>query len=328
MKKLLKNVLACAGIIGIACLGLGQAQAADPVRFPVRPVRLVVPFAAGGASDIIARLVAQKLAEIWSSPVIVENRPGASGALGNTFVAKSAPDGYTLLMGGPSSLSGPAAINPNLPYDPLKDFSHVAIVCSFPSILVVNPTIARTLPELITLLKANPGKYTYASSGNGTSSHLIAELFKSMTGTNIHHVPYKGSSPGLNDVMAGHVSMSFDPINVVTPLVQSQRLRALGVSSLKRASEFPDVPTIAEVAPGFEADSWIGFLAPAGTPPDVVLKISNDVKTAVHAPDVAKRLKELTLTPVGSTPEEFSKMLASDIAKWRRIAQIANIKAE
>lgn len=307
----------------------GVAQdSADASAYPTRAVRLVVPFAAGGASDIVARLVAQKISELWSQPVLVDNRPGASGAIGTEFVARSPRDGYTLLLGGPSTLSGPPAINPALPYHPVNDFSHATIVCTFPSVIAVTPAVANTLPELINLLKAQPGKYSYASSGNGTTSHLIAELFKSMTGTSILHVPYKGSAPGLNDVMSGHVAMSFDPINVVTPLARAGKVRALGVTSAKRSPEMPDVPAIAEFVPGFEADSWIGLLGAAGTSPAILQKIATSTRQAVNAPEVAAKLRSMTLTPVGSSPEELREVVRNELEKWRRIARIANIKPE
>lgn len=326
LKKLAVCVLAVLG--AMSPFTVNAQDPADAATFPNKTVRVVVPFPAGGASDIVARMVAQRLSEIWNNPVIVDNRPGASGSIGTEFVMKAPRDGYTILLGGPSTLSGPPAINPKIAYDPVKDFSHVTIVCTFPSVLAVNPAIASTLPELIAILKANPGKYNYASSGNGTTSHLIAELFKSMTGTNIGHVPYKGSAPGLNDVMAGHVAMSFDPINVVTPLVRSNRLRALGVTSPKRSPELPDVPAIGEVVPGFEADSWIAFLAPAGTPNAILQKISADTKRAVNSPDTAKKLRDLTLTPVGSTPEELLQVVRADLDKWKNIVRIANIRPD
>jgi tripartite-type tricarboxylate transporter receptor subunit TctC len=321
-RKLLVTVSA---LVSIATAGNALAQSAS---FPTKPVRLVVPFAAGGATDMVARLVTQKLSENWGQPVIVENRAGASGAIGTVFVAKAPADGYTLLLGGPATLSGPPAINPNLPYDNIRDFTHVSVIANFPSALVVHPSIARTLPEFIAALKANPGKYTYASSGNGTSTHMIAELFKLMTGTDMVHVPYKGTGPGLNDVMSGQVAMSFAPINAVTGSVQSNRLRALGVTSLKRSPEFPDVPTIGEVVTGFEADSWLAVSAPANTPQPIVQKLAADLRQAVHSPDVSKKFRELTITPVGSTAEEVLDIIRKDTERWRKVAQVAKIRPE
>lgn len=324
-KSLTAAVLLC---LGMTCSAGASAQAADAAAFPTKQVRLVVPFAAGGASDIIARLVAQKLGELWGQTMLVDNRGGASGAIGLTFVAKSPADGHTLILGGPATLSGPPALNPKVPYDNLKDFEHVSIVATFPSVLAVNPAVAKTLPELIAVLKANPGKYTYATSGNATSTHLIAELFKWMTGTNIVHVPYKGTAPGITDLIAGQVSMTFAPVNVVMPHVQAKRLNAIGITSAKRSSELPEIPAIAEVVPKFEADSWICISAPAGTPRAIVQKISTDVRRMFRDPETVRKFKELDLTPVGSTPEELVRVVREDTERWRNIGRIANIQME
>lgn len=313
---------------GLIASSVAAAQGLGDPTFPSKPVRLVVPFAAGGASDGIARLVSQKLGDLWQQSVIVDNRGGASGAIGTMLVVKSPPDGYTVLLGGPATLSGPPALNPNLPYDHLKDFEHVSIVATFPSALVVHPTIAKSLPELIALLKASPGKYTYASSGNGTSTHLIAELFKWMTGTNILHVPYKGTGPGMADLMSGQVAMTFAPINAVTSHVRAGRLRALGVTGVKRSPEFPDVPAIAEIVPKFEADSWICISAPAGTPAPIVQKLAADIRRVVADPETVKKFRELTLQPVGSSPEELVRVIREDTERWRNVAKVANIRGE
>lgn len=327
MTKLMALAVVLFALFTEQCGAQGVPAAAFPTQ-QGRPIRLVVPFPAGGASDVVARVVAQKLGEVWKQPMVVENRPGASGAVAAEFVIRSQPDGYTLLLGGPASLTGPAAINPALPYDPLKDFAPVSVVAKFPTVISVSPSVAKTLPELIALLKANPDKYTYASSGSGTSSHLIAELFKYMTGTRILHIPYRGSAPGLNDVISGQVSMSFEPINVVLPLVREGRLIALGVSSRTRAPELPNVPPIADVAPGFEVESWLAFLAPAGTRPEVARKIASDVNQAVHSPETEKRLRDMSMTPVGSEPDELTRTITNDLEKWRMVARVANIRAD
>jgi tripartite-type tricarboxylate transporter receptor subunit TctC len=325
----IKNLVAALAVA--ACTGWAATPVlaqSDAASFPNKPVRLIVPFAAGGASDGIARVLGTKLGELWKQSVIVENRGGASGAIGTMLVVKAPPDGYTVLLGGPATLSGPPALNPNVPYDNLKDFEHVSIVATFPSALVVHPSIAKTLPELIALLKANPGKYTYASSGNGTSTHLIAELFKWMTGTNILHVPYKGTGPGLADLVSGEVAMTIAPINAVTSHVKAGRLRALGVTGAKRSPEFPGVPTIGELVPKFEADSWICVSAPAGTPRAIVDRMSADIRKVVQDPDTVAKFRELTLNPVGSTPEELVKIVREDTERWRQVARVAGIKAD
>lgn len=324
-KTLVATLCLC---MGLAFSAGASAQASDAASFPSKQVKLVVPFAAGGASDIIARLVAQKLGELWGQTILVDNRGGASGAIGLTLVAKSPADGYTLLLGGPATLSGPPALNPRVPYDNLKDFEHVSIVATFPSVLAVHPSVAKNLPELISVLKANPGKYTYATSGNATSTHLIAELFKWMTGTDIVHVPYKGTAPGINDLIAGQVSMTFAPVNVLMPHVQAKRLNAMGITSLKRSSELPDLPAIAEVVPKFEADSWICISAPAGTPRAIVQKIAADVRRITRDPDTVRRFRELDLTPVGSTPEELVRVVREDTERWRNVGKIANIRMD
>ena len=325
------NRSALAGVIiaaSMAWLATPVIAQSDAGPFPTKPVRLVVPFAAGGASDGIARLLGTKLGELWKQSVIVENRGGASGAIGTMLVVKAPPDGHTILLGGPATLSGPPALNPNIPYDNIRDFEHVSIVATFPSALVVHPAVAKTLPELIALLKANPGKYTYASSGNGTSSHLIAELFKWMTGTNVLHVPYKGTGPGLADLVSGEVAMTLAPINVVTSHVKAGRLRALGVTGSRRSPEFPTVPTISEVVPKFEADSWICVSAPAGTPRAIVERLAADIRRVVQDPETIAKFRELTLNPVGSTPEDLVKIIREDTERWRQVAKIAGIKAD
>ncbi len=325
---MIKKFMAAAVFLGLGMVFGNAAWAQDATSFPSKQVRLVVPFAAGGASDIIARLLAQKLGELWGQTMLVDNRGGASGAIGLTFVTKSPPDGYTLLMGGPATLSGPPALNPKVPYDNLKDFEHISIVATFPSLLAVHPSVAKNLPELLQVLKANPGKYTFATSGNATSTHLIGELFKWMTGTNIVHVPYKGTAPGINDLISGQVSMTFAPINVVKQHVQTKRLNAVGITSAKRNADLPDIPAIAEVVPKFEADSWICISAPAGTPRAIVQKISADIRRVARDPDAIKRFREIDLVLVGSTPEELVRVVREDTERWRNVGKIANIQMD
>jgi tripartite-type tricarboxylate transporter receptor subunit TctC len=259
---------------------------------------------------------------------VVENRAGAAGAIGSDAVAKAAPDGYTILMGTTSTHAVNPAINPNLPYNNVTDFAPVTLVATFPNVLVAHPSTAGSLQELIALLKANPGKYNFGSSGAGSSTHLTGELFKLMTKTDINHIPYKGTGPLLNDLMAGHVAFAFDQITAVMSGVQAGRMRALGVASAERNPALPNVPAIAEQLPGFEATAWVGIFAPAKTPAEVTTRIQSESKRIMQQPDIAKRMAELGATPVASPPAEFAAFVAKDTAKWRDLVNTANIKIE
>jgi len=307
---------------------LFSATAAVGQTYPSRPVRWIVPFPPGGATDILARIVAQKMTESWGVAVVVENRAGAAGAIGSDAVAKAAADGHTILMGTTSTHAVNPAINPKLPYDNLADFTAVTLVATFPNVLVAHPSTAATLQELIARLKANPGKYNFGSSGAGSSTHLTGELFKLMTQTDINHIPYKGTGPLLNDLMAGHVSFAFDQITAVMSAVQAGRMRALGVASLERNAALPDVPAIAEVLPGFEATAWVGIFAPARTPSEITFKIHNEAKRIVQLPDIAQRMRELGATPVANAPAEFTAFVRQDTEKWRELVRTAKIKIE
>ena len=296
--------------------------------YPSRPVRWIVPFPPGGATDILARIVAQKMTESWGVAVVVENRAGAAGAIGSDAVARAAPDGHTILMGTTSTHAVNPAINPKLPYDNLADFTAVTLVATFPNVLVAHPSTAATLQELIARLKANPGKYNFGSSGAGSSTHLTGELFKLMTQTDINHIPYKGTGPLLNDLMAGHVSFAFDQITAVMSAVQAGKMRALGVASLERNAALPDVPAIAEVLPGFEATAWVGIFAPARMPSEITFKIQNEAKRIVELPDIAQRMRELGATPLANAPPEFTAFVRQDTEKWRELVRAAKIKIE
>ncbi|TMI04619.1 MAG: tripartite tricarboxylate transporter substrate binding protein [Betaproteobacteria bacterium] len=304
------------------------ASTAAGQTYPSRPVRWIVPFPPGGATDILARIVAQKMTESWGVAVVVENRAGAAGAIGSEAVAKAAPDGYTILMGTTSTHAVNPAINPKLPYDNLADFTAVTLVATFPNVLVAHPSTASSLPELIARLKANPGKYNFGSSGAGSSTHLTGELFKLMTQTDINHIPYKGTGPLLNDLMAGHVSFAFDQITAVMSAVQAGKMRALGVASLERNAALPDVPAIAEVLPGFEATAWVGIFSPARTPGEITNRIQSETRRILQLPEIAQRMRELGATPVANAPAEFSAFVQKDTRKWRELVQAARIKIE
>jgi len=296
---------------------------AQPGTYPAKPIRLVVPFPPAGTTDILARAVAQKLSETWGQQVVVDNHPGAGGNIGSDIVAKASPDGYTLLMG----TVGTHAINPSLyakmPYDHVKDFVPVILVAGVPNVLVVNPSLpVKSVQELIAYGKANPGKLNYASSGNGTSIHLSGELFKTMTGVEMTHVPYKGSSPALTDLMGGQVQLMFDNLPSSLSFIKAGKLRALAVTSAERSAALPDVPTLAESGlPGFEASSWFGVLAPAGTPKPIVDKINGAVVAWLATPEAKEKLSSQGAIAAGGPPDAFAKHIAVETAKWAKVVK-------
>ncbi len=298
--------------------------------YPSKPIRIVVPFPAGGTTDILARAVALKLTETGGQPVVVDNRPGAGGNIGAELVAKSAPDGYTLLMG----TVGTHAINPvlyaKIPYDPQRDFAPVILVAGVPNVLVVNPALpVNSVQELIAYGKANPGKLNFASSGSGTSIHLSGELFKSMSGVPMTHVPYKGSAPALTDLLGGQVQLMFDNLPSALPHIKAGKLRALAVTGAQRAPALPDVPTVAEAGlPGFEASSWFGLLAPAGTPKDIIARLHAEVAKWLATPEARNRLAAQGANAVGNSPEEFAQFIATETVKWRRVVKESGAKIE
>ena len=307
-------------------LVLAQSQANS--EFPQRTVKLVVPFPAGGATDVMARLVAQKLTELWTQPVVIENRAGATGAVGSVFVAKAAPDGYTILMGTGTTHAVSPATNPNIPYS-LRDFAPISLVASFPNLLVVHPSLpVKTVAELISYLKQNPNRVNFSSTGNGGSVHLAAELFKQATKTDMVHIPYKGSAEALNDLMSGQVQLTFDNFSTVWPLVQTGKLRALGVASFERSPSAPDVPAIAETLPGFEANTWVGLFAPAGTPSAIVQKISNDVQAVLRDAAVSKKFVSMGAIPNGNQPDIFTAFVLKDTQRWKNVVTSAGIKID
>lgn len=301
------------------------AAFAQTTAFPTKPVRMVVPFPPGGATDVIARILADRMSQAWGHTVIVDNRAGAAGAIGSDLVAKAAADGYTLLMGTTSTHAVGPAVNPKLPYDNLRDFAPVTLVATFPNVLVAHPSLPGNLKDLIAELRAKPGKYNFGSSGAGSSTHLTGELFKQMTKTDVNHIPYKGTGPLLNDVMGGHVSFAFDQISAVAPHVQAGKLRALGVASLERNPALPNVPPIAEVLPGFEATAWVGLFAPAKTPAEIVNRVQAETKRILGLPEVQQRMRDLGATPLGGTSQEFTTFVRKDTDKWRSLVRSANI---
>ncbi len=315
----------------MAALALSTPQtgaAAD--AYPAKPVRFVVAFPPGGGTDIIARSIAQKLAERLAQQVVVDNRPGAGGNIGTDIVAKATPDGYTLLMGS----AGPLAINASLfgktPFDPVRDLAPVTLAASTPNVLVVHPSLkATTVKELIALTRAKPGEINFASSGHGTPAHLAGELFNSMAGVKLVHVPYKGAAPALADLLGGQVQLMFSTMPPALPHVKDGKLRALAVTNAKRSPATPELPTIDEIAlPGFEANTWHGVVVPAGTPAAVVARLNREIVAILHLPDVVERLSVQGAEPVGSTPEEFAAYIRSETVKWAKVVRDSGAKAE
>lgn len=318
----------------ILCLTLLLSSTLFPSQvaaqaYPYKPVKVVVGFSPGGGTDILARIVGQKLSETWAQPVIIENRPGASATIGANAVAQAPPDGYTLSMG---QLT-PNAIAPalmKLPYDAARDFVPIILVGTSPNVLVVNPALpAKDVAQLVALAKSKPGRLTYASSGAGSLQHIAAEVFKSVAGVDIVHVPFKGSGQAVIDLMSGQVDMNFDSIPAVIQHVKSGKLRAIAVTAAKRASAFPEIPTIAESGyPDYDLTSWWGLFAPAGTPPEIVAKIHRDTLAALQNADVKERFATLSVDAGGGTSREFADYVKQEISKYDALVKRLNIKAE
>ena len=298
---------------------LAQAQT-SPGSYPTKPIRLVVPFPAGGATDIFARTLSQKLGEKIGSSVVVDNKPGAGGTLGSDLVAKSVADGYTILLATSSTHSIGPNLNPRMPYDAVRDFTPIAQVGNAPSIMLVpNSSPAKTIQEWIELAKKNPGKLNYASSGNGTIVQLTAELFKSQAGLFVVHIPYKGTALAMPDLISGKVDVLFDSLPTGLPHVKDGRLRALGVTSAQRTSMAPGLPAIAEVLPGYESTTWFGLFGPQGMRPELVARVNAAALQALADPEVKDKLQRLGIEAVGTSPTQFTAMLAAESAKWKKI---------
>ena len=312
-------------------LAFGLALVAPlAAAFPEKPVRFVIGFTPGGPSDILARAVGQKLAERWSQQVVIDNRPGAGGNLAAEAVAKSAPDGHTWLLGNNSILATNHALYRKLPYDPVKDFAPVALVAVQPNILVVHPDVpARTVAELIAHLKNHPGKLNYASSGAGAAAHLAGELFKTMAGVDIVHVPYKGAQPALTDVVAGQVQLMFATSASVIPYVKQGRLRALAVTTAQRSPSVPEIPTVGEAGlPGFEATTWHGVVVPAAVPAPLVQKLNQDINAVLKERDLNERLAGLGAEVLTGTPRDFADYIAREIPKWTKVVKDSGARAD
>jgi tripartite-type tricarboxylate transporter receptor subunit TctC len=298
--------------------------------YPNRPVRIIVPWPPGQATDIAARVVAEKLQQQLGQPFVADNRPGAGGSIGTDAVAKAAADGYTLL----AASSGPISIMPNLqkvPYDPLKDLQPVSLIAMAPFALVTHPSFpAKNAAEFVALVRANPDKYTFSSSGTGATAHLVSELFNSMAGLKARHVPYKGSAPALSDLMGGQIDYTLETVASLAGHIRAGRLKVLGVTSGKRTAALPEVPTLAEAAniPGYDIGAWIGYAAPPGTPQEVTAKLSAEIAKAMQAPDLKERYLSLGMDPAFSTPDEMASFLRNEQARYGAIIRNANIKVE
>jgi tripartite-type tricarboxylate transporter receptor subunit TctC len=321
----------------LAIAACGIAPLARAQSWPARSVRIVVPFAAGGTTDIVARALAPELQRAFSQPFVVDNKPGAGGNTGATEVAKSAPDGYTLLMGTVGTHAINASLYPKMPYDHVKDFAPITLCAGVPNVLVLNPAFAQrhhieSVADLIKAAKANPGRFNVASSGNGTSIHLSAELFKSMTGTFMLHLPYRGSGPALIDLMGGNCDLMFDNLPSALPHIKSGKLKALAVTSAVRSTAVPELPTVAEAGgpslKGFEASSWFGLLAPAGAPADMIGRVQQEVAKSLATPAVKERLVSQGAIPGGITPAEFARFIDAETKKWAQVVKVSGAKVD
>lgn len=314
-------VLCAVAMLAMAGPGHGQA-------YPVKPIRFVIPFSPGGAADVPARMIGQELAKTLGQQVITDNRPGAGGGIGAEAVAKSPPDGYTLLMVSNTHTIS-ASLYKKLNYDILKDLAPVMQIAAAPNVLVVHPSIpARDVKQLVALAKSRPGAIDYASSGNGSAQHLFAALFASMAGIKMNHVPYKGSAQATTDLIAGHIQVSVPGINNVLPHVKAGRLRALGVTSTYRSAEMPEVPTIAEAGvPGYEAVLWLGIVVPAGTPRDIIVRLNREITGALSQPEMRDGFTRIGTDVVATDPVKFAELIRSEVAKWAKVVKETGVQA-
>jgi tripartite-type tricarboxylate transporter receptor subunit TctC len=299
-------------------------------RWPSKPIRYIVPFAAGGTTDVLGRMVTVKLGEALGTTFVVENRPGAGGNVGSEALARAAPDGYTVGGGTVSSHAINATLYPKMPYDNLKDFAPVALLVTVPNVLVVNPAVpAANVAELVKWGKANPGKLTCASAGNGTSQHMSCELFKTMTGLDITHVPYKGSAPGIASVVAGETTMMFDNATIAVPQMKGGKVRAIGVTTARRSPSLPDVPSLAEQGlAGYDVSSWQAVFAPAGTPKAIVDRLNAEIRKVLASPDIREKLLAVASDPADLSPEQFAEFVRVETEKWAKVVKASGAKVD
>lgn len=323
-----KTFSVCCAIAASAALASGSGDAFAQ-GYPSQPIRLIVPYAPGGGVDIVARAIAPKLWERLGQPIVIDNRGGAGGNIGTELAAKTEPNGYTLVMGA-AAFAINASLYRKLPFDPLKDFVPISLIAATPNILAVHPAVpAKSVRELIRLAKAKPGSLNYASAGNGTTSHLAAELFKTMAGVNIVHIPYKGTSPAVVALLSGEVAIMLAPALTLLTHIKANKVRGLAVTGAKRSPAIPELPTVAESGlPGFEARQWYGVLAPAGTPKEIVTRLNSEIVTIVRSPEVTKRFLSEGSEPIGSTPEEFARYIKAEIAKWAKAVEASGARVD
>ncbi len=325
MKQILQRVVLA---LGWSCLA-STAFAQVAPSYPTRPIKIVVPFAPGGTTDMLARLVGQRLTQSWGQPVVVENKPGAGATLGADIVAKSAPDGYTLLMGAAHHTIA-QKVYAKIPYQFDRDFAPITMVAMVPNMVVINSDVpAKTIGEFITLAKSQPGKFNYGSAGAGTAHHLIGEMFKMRAGVELIHVPYKGSAPAVADLLSGQVQLMFDTVTSGLPQVKAGKLRALAVTTAKRSSAMPDVPALAESAlPGFDVGTWFGLLAPAGTPPAIVQKLNTEIVKIIQQPDVRKQMLEAGSEPMGNTSQQMAAQIKAELDAFETVVKQIKLVVE
>jgi tripartite-type tricarboxylate transporter receptor subunit TctC len=316
--------------LGLAALLLISCGPAWAAAYPEKPVRIVVPYPPGGPTDILARVIGDKLSSAFRQPVVIDNRAGAGGVVGSDLVAKAPPDGYVVVWGTSGSHAINATLHPRLPYDPVKDFAPVTLVAKGTNILVVHPSLpVRSVKELTALARANPGRLNFASAGNGATSHLAGEMFRLHSGARIAHVPYKGATPAITAVMSGEAEMAILDVPGVLPYIRAGKLRALGVASMRRSPVLPEVPTLHESGmPGFDTSSWHAVYAPARTPRDIVTRLNTEIRNVLKIPDVADRLLALGVEPVGNTPEELAEFLRSEIVRWGKVVRESGAKSD
>jgi tripartite-type tricarboxylate transporter receptor subunit TctC len=316
-------------LIGAAMLPMATPAPAQAPTYPDKPIRIVVPFPVGGIADTFGREIGRKLTEAWGQPVLIDNRTGAGGNIGADIVAKSPPDGYTLVMGNIGTHAVNLSLFPSMPFDTIKDFTPIVHVLDAEGLLIVSPSItATTVPELIALARSQPGKLSYGSGGVGTTSHLAGELFKSMTKVDIVHVPYKGNVPAITDLLGGQTSMAFATMPTVLPHVRAGKLRPLAVLGAVRSPALPDVPAVAESVPGFEVSNWIGLFGPAGMPPAIVERLNAEVQKIMRSPEIQKRLETEGAKFIPMTPEQFAMFQKAELSKWAKTIKDANIKID
>jgi tripartite-type tricarboxylate transporter receptor subunit TctC len=315
-------------LIALPVLLFGALSVQAQSSYPSKPIKLIVPFAPGGTTTILARLMADRMGQALGQPMVVESKPGAGANVGMEYVAKSDPDGYTLLMG-PIGIAINPSLYPRMGFDPQKDLAPIGLYAGVPNLLVVHPSIpAQNLKEFVTYAKANPGKLNYASNGNGTSSHLAAEMLKSAAGLEITHVPYKGGAPAMQDLIGGQVSMLFDQMPAVLPQVQAGRVRALGVSSSKRSNAAPDVPSMSEVLPGFDMTVWFGFLAPRATPPEIIARLNAEMLRVLKDGGFQTQLNGMGVTAMPSSPDEFAQFIRAETLRWTQVVKASGARVD